>query len=54
MPEASIAIGYASAAEHPGLTVEELFRLADRNMYADKSDFYRAYGIERSYLNVEV
>lgn len=54
IPEASIAIGYASAAEHPGLTVEELLRMADRNMYADKSDFYRAYGIERSYLKVEV
>ena len=53
IPEASIAIGYASAAEHPGLSVEELLRLADRNMYADKSDFYRAYGIERSYLKME-
>ena len=35
--EISVAVGYASSAEHPGATPEELERLADAEMYRDKA-----------------
>lgn len=43
----NIAIGYAVAAEHPELDLTELSRLADRRMYEDKSEYYRAHGFKR-------
>jgi len=43
----SVSAGYASHADHPEATVEELEKMADRNMYEDKQRYYRETGIER-------
>ena len=43
----SFSVGYASGAAHPGASFEELSRIAEQGMYADKADYYRASGHER-------
>lgn len=43
----SIAVGYASFADHPDATVDDLERMADTNMYAEKRRYYRDTGIDR-------
>lgn len=42
-----LAVGCATAAEHPGLSAEKLVGVADRAMYAEKSAYYRNAGIDR-------
>lgn len=36
------ALGYASAAAHPELSVEELMEIADKMMYENKEEYYRS------------
>lgn len=43
----TISYGYASKKAFPDLTIRELASEADKNMYKNKSDFYRKNGIER-------
>lgn len=43
----SISIGCASAAEYPDMTLDGLLHQADRNMYADKANYYKTSGMER-------
>lgn len=43
----SMAVGYASAADHPGATVDDLEHMADADMYAEKDRHYREAGIDR-------
>ena len=43
----SISSGFATAADNPGLTCEELCRLADEEMYEAKDEYYRKNKIER-------
>ena len=43
----SIAVGYAAHKDHPALTVEDLEKVADRMMYRDKAEYYKAAGIDR-------
>ena len=50
----SLSTGFAMAAEHPLLCLEELVNVADRMMYAEKDNFYqnmkmnghRVYGVD--------
>lgn len=42
-----LAIGYATAVDHPGFTAEELIRKSDLKMYADKAAYYRKSGHDR-------
>lgn len=51
--EMSIACGYATKSEHPVEDVLELAKLADKNMYMDKRDFYISSGIERRRIDIE-
>ena len=37
----SLSSGFAMAAEHPQLCLEELVNVADRMMYAEKDNFYQ-------------
>ena len=37
----AMAVGFAIAAEHPQLCLEELVNVADRMMYAEKDKFYQ-------------
>ena len=43
----SISAGYVSKCEFPDTTVLELAKLADKRMYADKSNHYRKKGVDR-------
>ncbi|MBQ9004351.1 MAG: GGDEF domain-containing protein [Eggerthellaceae bacterium] len=43
----SLAVGYASYADHPDATVDDLEHLADADMYAEKERYYRETGIDR-------
>jgi len=43
----SVSAGFAHAADHPGLTCRELVDAADREMYAQKTEYYRASGHDR-------
>ncbi len=43
----SIAVGYAAHKDHPELSVEDLEKVADRMMYSDKAEYYKAAGIDR-------
>ena len=42
-----ISAGYAMAADHPGMTIEQLMHEADIMMYAAKADYYRNSGEDR-------
>ena len=43
----NISVGAASREENPGLSVNELCKLADKAMYADKAEYYRVNRIDR-------
>ena len=43
----TIAVGYAAHKDHPELSVEDLEKVADRMMYRDKAEYYKAAGIDR-------
>ena len=45
--ELSLAVGYAAACDHPDLSMEKLFHVADSAMYAAKEEYYRKTGITR-------
>ena len=45
--EVTVSVGFAAGKDHPGASVDELERLADADMYAEKERFYRERGIER-------
>jgi len=42
-----MAVGYATAAQYPGLSAEKLVHIADQAMYADKSNYYHKTGLDR-------
>jgi hypothetical protein len=42
-----MAVGYAASRDHPGATIDELERIADADMYAEKEKHYRENGIAR-------
>ncbi|MGM9526183.1 MAG: diguanylate cyclase domain-containing protein [Peptococcaceae bacterium] len=43
----SFSTGYAIAAEHPGLSIEQIVHAADQMMYANKAAYYRQAGKDR-------
>ena len=43
----SLSIGYASHKEHPDLSIDELERIADADMYSEKEKYYKENGIDR-------
>ena len=43
----TISVGYARCADYPDLSFEELSKVADKDMYANKSRYYREAGIDR-------
>jgi hypothetical protein len=45
--EIHLAVGCATALEHPGLSAEKLVGAADKTMYAEKAAYYRNIGIDR-------
>lgn len=45
--ELNVSVGYASVNGNPGATVDDLERLADSDMYAEKEKFYKERGIRR-------
>lgn len=45
--ELSISAGIVQAADHPDLSLTELSKLADDEMYRAKSEYYRQKGIDR-------
>lgn len=47
IPQMSISLGWAAAADHPEATAQELQELADSFMYEDKRRFYQAHGMDR-------
>ncbi len=46
-PTLSISMGYVSASEAEGMTLDEMRREAEKRMYAQKSDFYLRDGNDR-------
>jgi len=49
--EVTLAIGYASRADNPGASVDDLEHMADASMYAEKDRFYREAGIDRRWAS---
>lgn len=45
-PGIHFAVGYALSADFPGLSLQELFEKADKNMYRDKQLWYKENGIK--------
>lgn len=45
--ELSTSYGYARYADHPGITVSELAKIADRKMFQAKARYYQSSGRER-------
>lgn len=43
----NISVGYASHRDHPEISLEELAKAADKEMYANKSAFYISSGFDR-------
>lgn len=43
----TISYGYATSREHPYINPEKLYILADQQMYANKSEFYKENNIDR-------
>ena len=43
----SMAVGYATHADNPDATVDDLEHMADADMYAEKERYYRETGIDR-------
>lgn len=50
--EVSLAIGYASRADNPGASVDDLEHMADASMYAEKDRYYREAGIDRRWTQI--
>ena len=42
-----VSVGYASFGDHPDVTIDQLERIADSDMYEQKEKFYRENGIDR-------
>jgi len=51
LPKLSISMGYVSATEKPGMTLDDIRREADRRMYAHKTEFYKQEGNDRRRRN---
>ncbi len=45
--EVTVSIGYASHSANPEASVDELERIADADMYAEKGKYYKERGIDR-------
>ncbi len=45
--EISMSVGYASRADHPEATLDELEHIADAEMYQEKERYYKEKGIDR-------
>ena len=45
--ELTVSVGYAARKDHPAATVDELERLADADMYAEKEKFYEERHLKR-------
>ena len=45
--ELTVSVGYAARKDHPDAAVDDLERLADADMYAEKERFYETRGRER-------
>ncbi|AOZ96995.1 GGDEF domain-containing protein [Butyrivibrio hungatei] len=43
----SVAIGYAVSSAYPDESIDELSKIADKEMYNDKLQFYKSSGLER-------
>lgn len=43
----AIAYGKASKADYPEISIDELAKIADKNMYEAKAAYYREHGIDR-------
>lgn len=43
----SISVGYALASENEGLSVEDLTKIADKDMYNNKRAYYQQSGVDR-------
>ena len=43
----AVSIGYAAHKDHPGATIEELKKIADKFMYEEKAKYYKETGYER-------
>ena len=43
----SASVGYVSRSEFPDKSIEEIAKIADERMYADKEAYYKRTGIER-------
>ena len=43
----TMSIGYACVRNNPGATVDELERMADKDMYSEKEKYYKEHGIDR-------
>lgn len=47
VPELSLSVGSASASDNPGIDIENLIFIADKEMYKEKSAYYTALGRDR-------
>lgn len=43
----SISTGIANGKDHPGISIDELLKLADRDMYSNKRIYYAVAGVDR-------
>lgn len=43
----SLSIGYAAAEDHPGLPIDKLVNVADKQMYKSKEAYYQHVGLDR-------
>lgn len=48
----AIACGKACSADYPALSIDELAKIADRNMYEAKSAYYKKNGLDRRHSSV--
>ncbi|MBO5551348.1 MAG: GGDEF domain-containing protein, partial [Lachnospiraceae bacterium] len=47
LDEMSMSVGYAAYRDHENMSIDDLEKIADTNMYADKERHYREKGIDR-------
>lgn len=43
----SVSVGYIARRDYPDLTIKEIEKLADKNMYAAKAMYYSKHGVDR-------
>ena len=48
----AVACGRACRLENPDLSIDELVKLADQNMYKAKSDYYKKNGLDRRHSSI--